>query len=123
MSQVGEAFARALRAMLISKGLTVSKAAQRMHVSRQTFHAYLNGKLPRQKRLNKIMSDYDLTLGLNEQSFDKTAFVKEGTRASPEWRQLTLFETLDSISSQNLQVSVKRTGRVFRVHVAIDIPA
>jgi hypothetical protein len=123
MGQVGEAFAKAVRDMLSSEGLTVTKAAQRMKVSRQTLHAYLNGKLPRQKRLNKIMSDHNLTLGLNKQSFDKTAFVKEGTKALPEWRQLTLFEALDSISSQNLQVSVKRTGRVFKVHVAIDIPA
>ena len=39
------------------------------------------------------MSDYELTLGLNEQSFDKTAFVKEGPQAPPEWRQPTLFES------------------------------
>jgi transcriptional regulator with XRE-family HTH domain len=123
MGQVGDAFAKALKKMLTDDKLTVTKAAKRMHVSRQTLHSYLNGKLPRQKRLNKIMSDYELTLGLNEQSFDKTAFVKEGPKALPEWRQLTLFEALDSISSQNLQVSVKRTGRVFKVHVAIDIPA
>ena len=123
MSQVGEAFAKALRAMLVSKGLTVSKAAQRVHVSRQTFHAYLNGKLPRQKRLNKIISAYDLTLDLNGRSFDKSAFTKDEAKASPEWRQLTLFEALDSISSRDLQVSIKRTGRVLRVHVAIDIPA
>jgi transcriptional regulator with XRE-family HTH domain len=122
MRQVGDAFAKALRDMLTREGLTVTKAAQRMHLSRQTLHAYLNGKLPRQKRFNKIMSDYELTLGLNEQPFDKTAFVREGPKA-PEWRQLTLFEALDSISSQNLQVSVKRTGTVFKVHVAIDIPA
>ena len=49
MGQVGDAFAKALKKMLADDKLTVTKAAKRMHVSRQTLHAYLNGQVPRQE--------------------------------------------------------------------------
>jgi transcriptional regulator with XRE-family HTH domain len=124
MSKIGNAFAQALRDMLQeNKGLTIDKAAKRLGVSRQAFHAYLNGKLPRQARLNRAIHTWNLRLDLKENSFGKEAFGTDRTPASSEWKQLTLFEALDSISDQDLQVTVKRTGRVLKVHVAIDIPA
>jgi transcriptional regulator with XRE-family HTH domain len=127
MSKVGAAFAESLKRMLREKrknGLTIDKAAKRLGVSRQQFHAYLNGKLPRPARLSRAMHIFELKLDLKEHSFGKEAFeAHEKARVSPEWRQLTLFEALDAISDQDLQVSVKRTGKVFRVHVSIEIPA
>jgi len=124
MSEVGDAFAQALKQMLREKKEpTIDSAAKRLGVSRQQFHAYLNGKLPRQKRLNTAMRIWELKLDLKEHSFSQDAFPKEKLRESAQWRQLTLFEALDSISDEDLQVNVKRTGRVFRIHVAVEIPA
>ena len=125
MADIGTAFADALKRMLRekkTKGLTVEKAAKQLGVTRQRFHSCLNGELPTKKRFNRAMRIFDLRLDLKEHSFSKEAFGLEQP-SEPEWKQLTLFELLDSISDQDLQVTVKRTGRVFRVHVAIEIPA
>jgi predicted transcriptional regulator len=49
-NELGNAFAAALKLMLKRKGLTVNEVATSLGVSRQAFHAYLNGKLPRRGR-------------------------------------------------------------------------
>ena len=124
MNKLGEAFAQALRQMLREKKEpTIDSAAKKLGVTRQAFHAYLNGKLPRQERLNKAMRIWKLKLDLKERSFTQEAFGSSRQKESAEWRQLTLFEALDSISEDDLQVNVKRTGRVLRIHVAVEIPA
>jgi len=124
MDRVGQAFAQALKQMLRDKKEpNIATAAKRLGVTRQQFHAYLNGKLPRQERLNKAMRVWSLKLDLKEHSFTQDAFSERKHKENPEWRQLSLFEALDSISNDDLQVSVKRTGKVFRIHVAVEIPA
>ena len=124
MSRVGDAFAQALKQMLLDKKeATIEQAAKRLGVSRQQFHAYLNGKLPRQQRLNRAMHIWELRLDLKENSFRKEAFAEGNQEGTGEWRQLALFEALDSISEEDLHVNVKRTGKVFRIHVAVEIPA
>lgn len=124
MKDVGRAFAAALRRMLKKEKLTIELAARRLGVSRQSFHTYLNGTLPRQKTLNKAVHMWDLTLGVSEYSFDKGAFgqeVQSKTGSIP--REPTLWEALDTVSEDDLHVSVKRVGKVLRVHVKIEIPA
>ena len=123
MNRVGQAFAQALRQMLKDKKEpNIASAAKRLGVTRQQFHAYLNGKLLRQERLNKAMRIWSLRLHLGEHSFPQSAFAQKKNEGA-EWRQLTLFEALDSISNDDLKVNVKRTGKVFRIHVAVEIPA
>jgi len=124
MTELGSAFADALRRMLKKKRLSVASAAQRLGVSRQQFHSYLNGVLPRRKRLNKAMHLFELRLDLEGQSFYKGAFPQEA-RGKPvvEPGQLKLFDILDSLGEDDLQVSVKRTGTTLKVQVRIDLPA
>lgn len=125
MNKIGDAFAAALNQMLEeNKKLTIEKAARRLGVTRQAFHAYLNGKLPRRKRLNMAMHIWNLKLDIGKHSFDKEAFGREEPRRSPPGpRQPTLWEALDAVSEENLRISVKRVGKVFRVNVEIEIPA
>jgi len=124
MNEIGDAFAGALRRMLKEKNLTVAAAAKKLEVSRQTFHSYLGGKLPRQKMLNKAVHTWDLKLDLGKNSFGKEAFGREhGGKAAPRPAQPTLWEALDSVREEDLQVSMKRVGKVLRVDVRIEIPA
>jgi transcriptional regulator with XRE-family HTH domain len=123
-NELGNAFAAALKRMLRQNNLTVDKAAARLGVSRQAFHAYLNGKLPRRQRLNKAMQQFELRLDLGQYSFYKGAFPGEPARkATPEPTQLKLLELLDSVNEEDLQVTVKRTGKTLKVQVRIEIPA
>jgi helix-turn-helix, Psq domain len=46
-NEIGDAFAAALKLMLKKRRLTICAAARDLEVSRQTFHSYLKGKLPR----------------------------------------------------------------------------
>jgi transcriptional regulator with XRE-family HTH domain len=124
MNELGDAFAAALKRMLKLKNLTVDEAATRLGVSRQAFHAYLNGKLPRRKRLNKAMQLFELRLDLGQYSFYKEAFGRQPERkTATEPTQLKLLELLDSVSEDDLQVTVKRMGKTLRVQVRIEIPA
>lgn len=124
MNELGDAFAAALKRMLRLKKLTVDEAAKRLGVSRQAFHAYLNGKLPRRRRLNKAMQLFELRLDLGQYSFYKEAFGRQPERKiTTEPTQLKLLELLDSVSEDDLQVTVKRMGKTLRVHVKIEIPA
>jgi hypothetical protein len=125
MNEVGEAFAAALKQMLgENQKLTIEKAARKLGVSRQSFHAYLGGRLPRRNRLNKAMQMWNLNLDLKGHSFGKEAFASgETPKSASGWRQVALWETLDSVKQEDLHVKVKRVGKVFRVSVEIEIPA
>jgi|SRR5450755_3820232 len=125
MNEIGDAFATALRRMLNEKGLTIGAAAKELKVSRQAFHAYLGGTLPRRKKLHSAVHMWNLKLDLGQYSFGKEAFGRElqKGRAAPTPSQPLLWEALDSVREEDLQVSVKRVGKVLRVDVKIEIPA
>jgi hypothetical protein len=125
MNEIGDAFAVALRRMLNEKGLTIGAAAKQLEVSRQAFHSYLKGTLPRGKTLNNAVHMWDLKLDLGRYSFDKGAFGREQEKGKAAARpsQPLLWEALDSVREEDLQVSVKRVGKVLRVDVKIEIPA
>jgi len=124
MGRIGEAFAQALKQMLKEKKEpSIDTAAKHLGVTRQAFHAYLNGKLPRQDRLDKAMRMWKLKLDLKEHSYDWRDFGGSKQQKTSEWHQLSLFEALDTISGDDLQVNVKRTGRALRVNVVIELPA
>jgi len=126
-NEVGNAFADALKKMLESTaGLTIADAAKELGVSRQSFHSYLLGKLPRRKRLNKAVHLWDLKLDLGRYSFDKGAFPTEEKkiiRHARDERQPTLWEALDAVREEDLHVEMKRVGKVLRFEVRIEIPA
>jgi hypothetical protein len=106
--------------------LGVTDAAEQLEVSRQAFHAYLKGKLPRRKTLNRAMHLWNLKMDLPEHSFDKGAFgVKEGKKEEPVSNpaQLAFWEMLDTVSEKDLRVTMKRVGKVLRFDVRIKIPA
>jgi hypothetical protein len=111
--------------MLKNRTLTITAAARDLGVSRQAFHSYLAGTIPRRKTLNKAVHIWDLKLDLGIHSFDKGAFGSEPAKGkhSPEPSQPTLWEVLDSVGEEDLHVSVKRVGKVLRVDVKIEIPA
>jgi DNA-binding XRE family transcriptional regulator len=125
MNEIGDAFAVALKRMLKKRELTISAAAKALEVSRQTFHSYLSGTLPRRKTLNKAVHMWDLKLDLGKHSFGKGAFggEQEKGRTVPEPSQPTLWDALDSVRDEDLHVTVKRVGKVLRVDVRIEIPA
>jgi hypothetical protein len=125
MNEIGDAFAGALKRMLKTRKLTIRAAALDLGISRQAFHSCLLGKLPRRKTLNRAVHMWDLKLDLGKYSFDKGAFGREQAkgRTTPEPSQPTLWEALDAVREEDLRVSVKRVGKVFRVDVRIEIPA
>jgi transcriptional regulator with XRE-family HTH domain len=124
-NEIGDAFAAALKKMLKDKGLSVQSAADRLGVTRQAFYAYLDGKLPRRKRLHRAIHLWDLKLDLGKYSFGKEAFPSEGQKveAAPKPIQRTLWEALDAVKEEDLHVTMKRVGKVLRVDVRIEIPA
>jgi hypothetical protein len=125
-NEVGNAFAAALKRMLENKpGLTITAAAKELEVSRQTFHSYLNGTLPRRKTLNKAVHKWDLKLDLGRYSFGKGAFGEETKKGAsvPKKIQPTLWEVLDAVKKEDLRVTMKREGKVLRVDVRIEMPA
>src|SRR3954470_16698972 len=127
-NEIGDAFAAALRRMLDENpDRRITDAAAQLHVSRQAFHAYLNGKLPRRKTLNRAMHLWNLKLDLLEHSFDKAAFGekaegREGEQISKP-AQLALWEMLDTVTEKDLEVTMKRVGEVLRFEVRVQIPA
>jgi hypothetical protein len=123
MNEIGDAFAVALRRMLDGKKLTIAAAARELEVSRQTFHSYLNGALPRRKTLNTAVHMWNLKLDLGRYSFGKEAFGREQSKGKGAPTQLLLWEALDAVREEDLQVSFKRVGKVLRVDVKIEIPA
>ena len=123
-NEIGDAFAAALKEML--KGTTITAAAKQLNVSRQAFHAYLKGTLPRRKTLNRAMQLWNLRLDVRGHSFDKEAFgSKEGKKEAPGSKptQLAFLEMLDTVSEKDLHVTMKRLGKVLRFDVRIEIPA
>jgi len=126
-NEIGDAFAAALRRMLAEKpDRTITAAATQLEVSRQAFHAYLNGKLPRRRTLNRAMHLWNLELRLREYSFDREAFgLKEGKKEKPGSNpdQLALLGLLDTVTEKDLHVTMKRVGKVLRFDVRIEIPA
>ena|SRR6266404_6354210 len=125
MNQIGDAFALALKQMLKERRLSISSAAKTLEVSRQTFHSYLNGVLPRRRTLSKAVHVWDLKLDLGRHSFDRGAFGGELGQGGPAPRatQRTLWEMLDSLTEEDLHLTVKRVGKILRVDVKIEIPA
>jgi hypothetical protein len=125
-NDIGNAFAQALRRMLDEHpGRTITAAARELEVSRQAFHAYLQGKLPRRRKLNRAVRLWNLKLDLGKYSFDREAFGREERRDAPvpSPKQLTLWEALDAVSEEDLHVTMKRVGKVIRFDVRIEIPA
>jgi transcriptional regulator with XRE-family HTH domain len=118
-SAVGDELRRAIR----DRGLTVDEAAKQLGVSRQAFHSYLNGSsLMRPARLDKAVEMWDLHLKIDKTIFGKLAFQKvkaEGFSAI----QMSLWDALDSITQDDLKITVKRVGASLRVAVHIQIPA
>ena len=124
MNEIGDAFAAALRRELAKPGATVAGLARQLGVTRQAFHAYLNGSLPRRARLHKAVHMWDLKLDLEKYSFAKGAFGSaEPKKSESRGVQRTLWEALDCVKDKDLKVSMKRTGKVLRVDVRIEIPA
>ena len=126
MNEIGDAFAAALKRMFREKpGLTISAAADQLEVSRQAFHSYLRGTLPRRKTLNRAVHMWNLKLDLGKYSFDKGAFGREESKEEPGPRetQTTFWEALDAVSEEDLHVTMKRVGKVLRFDVRIEIPA
>lgn len=126
-NEIGDAFAAALRRMLKENPTrTISAAADQLDVSRQAFHAYLKGKLPRRNTLNRAMHLWNLKLDLREHSFDSEAFgLRDGKKEKPgpNPAQLALWEMLDTVTEEDLHVTMKRVGKVLRFDVRIEIPA
>lgn len=124
-NEVGDAFAAALRRML--KDRTIATAAAQLGVSRQAFHAYLNGKLPRRKTLNRAMFLWNLKLGLGKNFFDKGAFGTEEAMENEASRattaQMAFWETVNTIEEKDLHVTMKRVGKVLQFKVEIKVPA
>lgn len=125
-NEIGDAFALALQRMLGEKpGRTIAAAANQLGVSRQAFHAYLKGKLPRRKTLNRAMHLWNLKLDLGVHSFGKEAFGEE-VRKDESHRHATqsaFWGAVDSVSEKDLHVTMKRVGKVLRFDVRIEIPA
>jgi hypothetical protein len=127
MNEIGDAFAAALRRMFDENpSQTITAAARQLNVSRQAFHAYLSGKLPRRNTLNRAMHLWNLKLDLREYSFDKEAFglkeaKKQASGSNPT--QLAFWEMLDNVTEKDLHVTMKRVGKVLRFNVRIEIPA
>jgi hypothetical protein len=122
-NEVGDAFAEALKNMLSKKKLSKTAAARELGISRQAFHNCLLGRLPRRKTLNRAVQLWNLKLVLGRHSFDKGSFGPNVGPTSPTVTQRSLWEALDSIGDEDLQIRTKRVGRVLRVDVRIEIPA
>jgi hypothetical protein len=125
-NEIGNAFAEALRRMFKEHpGRTITAAADELKVSRQAFHAYLQGKLPRRKTLNRAVRLWNLKLDLGKYSFDRGAFGNDESKQQrvPLPKQPTLWEALDSVREEDLRVTMKRVGKVVRFDVRIEIPA
>jgi len=125
-NEVGNAFAAALKRMLKDKpGATITSAAKELQVSRQMFHSYLQGTLPRRKTFNKAVRKWNLTLDIGGHSFNKDAFGsgEKKEQPTPKATQPTLWEAIDAVSEKDLHVTMKRVGKVLRVDVRIEIPA
>jgi hypothetical protein len=125
MNEIGDAFAAALRQTLTKRRLTIVAAARDLGVSRQAFHSYLSGTIPRRRTLNKAVHMWDLKLDLGRYSFGKGAFGVAHAKQKPasQLSQPTLWEVLDSVSEEDLHVTVKRVGKSLLVDVKIEIPA
>jgi hypothetical protein len=127
-NEVGDAFGAALNRMLkANPDRTIAAAAKQLGISRQAFHAYLKGKLPRRKTLNRAMHLWNLKLDLREYSFSDEAFgPKEPKKARSQESastQLALWQMLDNITENDLRVTMKRVGKVLRFDVQIEISA
>jgi hypothetical protein len=125
-NDIGNAFAQALQRMFEDHpGRTITAAAAELGVSRQAFHAYLNGKLPRPKTLNRAVSLWDLKLDFGKYSFNREAFGKEESREQRVTlpKQLAFWEAVDSVREEDLRITMKRVGKVLRFDVRIEIPA
>jgi hypothetical protein len=84
----------------------------------------VNGVFPRRKTLSKAVHVWDLKLDLGHHFFGRESFDREQSKGRPpEPEQPTLWEALDSLTDEDVQISLKRVGKAFGVHLKIKIPA
>jgi transcriptional regulator with XRE-family HTH domain len=123
MSTLSDAIKTEFERILKERKLSVSAAAHELHVTRQAFHNYLNGKsLPRRKTLNRAIDRLGFKLDVNGMVVDRSS-VPPQEQNIPQPKQLLLWESLDAIKQQDLKITVGREGSIFKVEVKIDIPA
>jgi transcriptional regulator with XRE-family HTH domain len=125
MPELRDSFAAELKRALERHRLTVTAAAKELEVSRQALHAYLKGDaMPRAKVFARAVKLWDIEFHFGNQAFNKSDFPSP---AAPKPvsvpKQITLWEKLDTIKQEDLQIAVKRVGRELRVSVQISIPA
>ncbi len=125
MPELRHSFAAQLKRALDEHRLTVTAAAKTLNVSRQAFHAYLEGGvLPRAKVLARAVELWDIEFQVGKQKFDKSDFSPAAPLkplAVPI--QMSLWDKLDAIKQEDLQITVKRVGKELRVSVKVPIPA
>jgi len=125
MAELRHGFAAGLKRALEERQLTVTAAASALDVSRQAFYAYLKGDaLPRPKVFARAVELWDIEFRFGKQVFNKTDFPPTAApKPVPVLKQMNLWEQLDAIRQEDLQIAVKRVGQELRVSVQIRIPA
>ena len=123
MSSLTAKFASELKLTLSERHVSITNAASSLGSSRQALYNYLNGKsLPREAVLQRAMELWDLEVRVGREVFNKHSFQKhEGPTLVA--KQTGLWDQLDAIKQENLQIAVKRVGKSLKVSVSIAIPA
>lgn len=122
MTALGKAIADEFRRILGERKMTVAGAARELRVSRQAFHAYLNGKsMPRKETLARAIDLWSFGIAVGSVPLDRNSFSDPDPEPQP--RQLLLWEALDGIRPQDLKIEVRRVGSTLNLEVKIDIPA
>lgn len=124
MSTLSEAIAAEFGRILTERKLSVSAAARELHVTRQAFHNYLNGKsVPRHKTLGRAMDRWDFKLKIGDVVFDRSSFPRKDEGVQRPEQLPLVWEALDAIRQQDLKIAVARVGSTLNIDVKIDIPA
>jgi transcriptional regulator with XRE-family HTH domain len=123
MSTLSATFATELRRTLTKESISRTDAAKALRISRQALYNYLNGvSVPREKVLARAMELWGLEVRVGNIVFTKDSFHKRD-KPEPVAKQLNLLAQLDAIKQKDLQLNVKRVGKVLKVSVEIGIPA
>ncbi len=80
--------------------------------------------MPRRKALARAVELWDIEFHFGKQKFDKADFSPPAPlkpRVVPT--QMSLWDKLDAIRQEDLQITVKRVGKELRVSVKVPIPA
>lgn len=122
MTTLGKAIADEFRRILGERQMTIAFAARELRVSRQAFHAYLNGKsMPRKETLGRAIELWNFNIAVGSALLDRNSFSEPSQEPQPT--QLLLWEALDGIRQQDLKIDVRRVGSTLNVEVRIEIPA